>query len=221
MLSRRMQNKPLGMKLDQPDPNGSGGNTDTAELGRKFFSEKKRIGVLNLFKAEDETTQVAILEILQGFSVILRVISSKQKVDTREFNEFCLKIYKLFVETFPWASVPDSVHRVLAHCAEVMAKNGEYALGFFTEEGLEALHKFVRRYRLTHARKCGLEENIHDVFSRLYLQSDPQIRENLRPLSCSLCHGSGHTRRSCALNPKREKIDFLGKDDDLVKSFFY
>ena len=109
-----MQNKPLGMKLDQPDPNGSGGNTDTAKLGQSFFSEEKRMGVLNLFKAEDETTQIVILEILQGFSVILRVISSKQKVDTGEFNESCLNLFKLIVETFPWASVPDSVHRVLA-----------------------------------------------------------------------------------------------------------
>ena len=46
---------------------------------RKFFSEKHRESVLDLFKVEGDRRE-ALSELLGRESVILRVMSSKQKV---------------------------------------------------------------------------------------------------------------------------------------------
>lgn len=48
-------------------------------------------------------------------------------------------IGQVLVEAFSWASVPQSVHRVLAHSAERIRSNGGHGLGFYSyyKEGLE------------------------------------------------------------------------------------
>ena len=43
---------------------------------------------------------------------------------------------------------------------------------YFSEEGLEACHKYIRRYREQLARKTSFEDNIKDVYTRLLAQSD-------------------------------------------------
>ena len=42
----------------------------------------------------------------------------------------------------------------------------------FSEEGLEACHNYIRRYREQLARKTSFEDNIKDVFIQLLAQSD-------------------------------------------------
>ena len=97
-----------------------------------------------------------------------------------------------------------------------MAQNGDLSLGFFSEEGLEALHKLLRRYRETRARKTDLLANITDVFTVLFVRSDPRIRAMRRKIVCSVCQELGHTIRSCPFVQGQEQ----DSEDELVTSFF-
>ena len=56
--------------------------------------------------------------------------------------------YQLIIETFPWASITPTLHKVLAHSAQLIEEyNGGRGLKSLSEEGLEACHKHIRRYR--------------------------------------------------------------------------
>lgn len=151
------------------------------------------------------------------FAVILRVVSSKNSlIDTDSFNQYCLDAYQTLVMSFPWATIPPSVHRILAHSAERMELNDSHGLGELSEEGLECMHKLVRRFRSMLARKTNLADNLRDVFMHLWLRSDPKIRSQARTLQCSLCGGIGHTKRSC---PTRNQT-CLNSYDAEVQEFF-
>jgi hypothetical protein len=159
----------LHMKLDQPDASGSGGNSDTAAAARQFFSAKKRLPVLNLFDG-NAAEKEAIEKLLKMFSIILRVVSSKERqIDSDSFEQYCNETYSFLAESFPWASIPTSVHRLLGHSAEKIRLNSDFGLGKYSEEGLEALHKLVRRFREHCARKNSLEANLQDTFMHLWV----------------------------------------------------
>lgn len=190
---------PLHMRLDQPDSSGHGGNSDTAQMGRNFFTDEKRDLIMNLVQGTD--TERSLLKILhENFSLILRVISSKSReVKVDVFEEFCIETYMLLVQSFPWASVPQSIHRILAHSAEKIRMNENFGLGSLSEEGLEASHKLVRRFRSLLARKTSLSDNLRDVFKHLWIRSDPIIRQHARKFHCTNCSATGHTKRSCPM----------------------
>ena len=153
----------------------------------------------------------------EQFSVILRVLSSKATtVDVDAYEELCLSAYQRIVATFPWASIPQSIHRFLAHSAERMRLNDCKGLGNCSEEGLEALHKYVRKFRSVLARKTSLNDNLSDVFSHLFVRSDLIIRNQRRVLECSVCHEFGHTKRSC----QRRVQTCSSSDDSLVENLF-
>ena len=206
---------PLSLKLDCPDPYGSGGNCDTAELARRFFKPENRNFVVDLFKPKTERERSSIGEMLQKISIVLRIISSKEKILPDLFNEHCMETYIDMVKLFPWQTIPPSIHRILAHSAEAIELNDNFGLGMLTEEGLEALHKLLRRYRERRARKCSLISNIFDVFRHLFLRSDPKIRKNSRKFQCTGCKEDGHTKRSCPLVAQKKAEG----DEEIFKSF--
>ena len=123
----------------------------------------------------------------------------------------------LLVENFgEWATVPGVVHHLLAHSAERIRLNEHKGLGEWTEEGLEACNKLVRRFRKLLARKTNLKDNFTDVIKRLLVRSDPEVRSHKRVFICSNCNALGHTKRSCP-SRKKAKYDVY---DDIVKDFF-
>lgn len=159
------------MRLDCPDPYGSGGNTDTANNARRFFSEEKRDDVLTLFPGASSDQLENLKKLLKRFNVILRIVSSKSRIiDTDSFAEFCTETHVLLKTTFPWVPVSPSLHRILGHSAERIVLNGGYGLGNLSEEALECLHKLVRRFRSLLARKTNLRDNLIDVFRHLFIR---------------------------------------------------
>ena len=66
---------------------------------------------------------------LKLVSMILRIMSSKRKINVEEYAKMCKECYLLRVELWPWSSVPESIHRVLGHSAEAIQRNGGYGLG--------------------------------------------------------------------------------------------
>ena len=137
-------------------------------------------------------------------------------MDTDAFHVKATEAYTALTTTFTWASVPETIHRFLGHGAAVMKRNGGWGLGLMSEEGLEALHKLVRRYRLTNARKTSLGDAIEDIFVRLMIRSDPKVRGAVRRITCSGCREHGHSIRSCPLH----QFGPLTKDDAAVKALF-
>lgn len=210
------RNGPLHLRLDCPDSYGYGGSSDTGVMARSFFEQKNRAHVVNLVRGT-QAEKEGLRKLHENFSVILRVLSSKfYTVDVAAYEELCIETYKLIVLTFPWASVPQSIHRFLAHSAERIRFNDSKGLGNCSEEGLESLHKYVRKFRSVLARKTSLSDNLSDVFSHLFIRSDPIIRSQKRLLECSVCSVIGHTKRSC---PSLAQT-YSSSDDAIVKNLF-
>ena len=51
-----------------------------------------------------------------------------------------------------------------------------FGLEDFSEEGIEACNKLIRKYRERLSRKFSFEDNIKDVFVSLISQSDPILK---------------------------------------------
>ncbi len=216
LFRERAQKGPLHLKIDCPDSCGAGGSTDTAELARKFFRVENIVHILDLVEGRrQEKESIRVLH--RQFSVILRVVSSKQRqVDVDSFQQLCTETYLFLVQEFPWATVPSSIHRLLGHSADRIRLNEGHGLGLYSEEALESMHKYVRRFKVRLARPNSLENNLRDTFKQLWVRSDPVIRSKRRILECSLCSKEGHTRRSCPDKKVREKSSY----DELVEEFF-
>ena len=72
------------MRLDFPDQHGSGGNTDTSQITRRFFLEENREGVVALFnppkgKKKAMKFKEDVRELHHKIAILLRVMMSRQK----------------------------------------------------------------------------------------------------------------------------------------------
>lgn len=58
-----------------------------------------------------------------------------------------------------------------------------------SEEAQESSNKYIKKFRQDHARKCERKETMEDLFSRLFISSDPLIStcRKLPKKLCDLC----------------------------------
>ena len=157
---------------------------------------------MELYLNKTENELHVLQELHQKFSVILRIISSKSYV-REEFEDFCYDTYKLLLQEFPWMKLSETVHRLLAHSAEVIRLNGNQSLGQLSESPLEAQHKLVRKYRTYLARLTNETDNLQDVYTRLYMRFCPLIRKQ-KPQK-----------------RLRAKKIVKSSDDDIIDAFLY
>ena len=122
----------IGLLLDSPNGGGHGGSTDGANNSRKFFSEKLREKVLDLFKV-NARDRAKIKRILRDINVIGRVANSTKKIDVAKLKEFCKEAYIFKIQAFSWPSLPVSLHRGYAHLASVIQLNDGLGLGDVSE----------------------------------------------------------------------------------------
>ncbi len=76
-----------------------------------------------------------------------------------------------------WIFLTPTVHALLSHSNELIEGNEGFGLLEFSETGLEANNKFMRFYRQFLARKTSQMDNLTDVFTRMWLKSDPFIKK--------------------------------------------
>ena len=111
--------------------------------------------------------------IYTNLAVALRIFNSDERIYHEKFATLCSDTHELIIDTFPWASITPTLHKVLGHSAHLIEDyNGGRGLKSLSEEGLEACHKHIRRYREQLARKFSFETNIQYIFIRLTSQSD-------------------------------------------------
>ena len=126
----------------------------------------------------DPLVQQPFKEIHIGLCAIIRVLNSQNRcINLPLYQNLCTSTYLRICETFPWAVISPSIHRVLAHSWEKIEMNGLYGLGSESEEGLEAQNKFIRHLREHGARKTSTEDNFSDTWNHLWRKSCPVILE--------------------------------------------
>ena len=205
------------LKLDLPSStSGSSGTTNTGNVARTFFSAEKRQDVVDLL--DDPTNKLMLADLLQKFSVILRILSSKEtQINYSAFQDYCNDAYQTVLINFHWVRIPGTIHRLLSHTPERIHANADVGLGSESEEGIETIHKMIRRIREFGARKMGLEENLTDTMKHLWIQSDPRIRLAGRPLRYQ--NHKNLENRSETIIPTELRL-ISADDEDILKRLF-
>ena len=108
----------------------------------------------------------------------MKIINSqKRTVNTDALREVSKSVHLKIVQTFPWAVISQSVHRILAHSADRIELNNCMGLGSIGEEGLEALNKWIRRMDQSGSRANSTTHRFTDIFYHLWDCSRPNIVE--------------------------------------------
>ena len=219
-LKSKAKRSPLFVRIDTHDSLSSSGTSDTGNIARKFFSQAARNDVVNLIEGtgeDDIANKTKIKDLLQRFSIILRILSSKSvKILYLPFQTFCTETYLMLLTYFNWVHIPGSIHRLLGHSAERIHSNGNYGLGNLSEEGLESTNKMVRRFRQHGARNQGIKECLIDVYCHWWAQSDGKIQSASRTYQCQTCSDLRPSKRSSRVIETPNTTDFNANDDDTI-----
>lgn len=152
----------LHLHVDFPRPGG--GTSTTGNVCRRAFSNPKELS--RILKIDEK--------LIVMFRNILIAINCQQSLNPELFQEYCTQAYQRYLELYSWYKIPATVHKVLAHAAEIII-HSPVPLGVLAEEALECSNKHYRRNRELHARKCSRQANMRDIFIRAMRNSDPLI----------------------------------------------
>ena len=92
----------MNLPLNQADKSGNQGNRNNGPMAKAFYDPSNRQKVLDLFKTDNQQQRDDIDKFLTQTNVILRVMSSNNKVAVAEFQEFCIESYIHRLNLFPW-----------------------------------------------------------------------------------------------------------------------
>ena len=191
--------KEMGEKWDYPDKTGKGGTTTTGNTARRILHCGQREVVVRMVP---ECYQPAVRRVGQYLSVILRLFSSDLLINITAYKNICTNLYLLFLQCFPssdhstsWINITPSVHKLLGHSWEMIENNGDHGLRCLDEAGFEANNKVLRSVRMKLARKTSQEDNLTDVINRMWLLSDPKVKDvkKLTDPYCKHCNVYDHS----------------------------
>ena len=188
-----------GLDLERVNSAGAkGGTSTTGAQGRRFFSEECVAVISHL--CTDQNREMVLLAHKQ-LSVILRIISSTQKIKVDLFEKLCKEFIADLAMNFPWAQINHTLHGSVQHSVELIKLNGNTALGAYSEEAIEATNKDVRNFLRDLSRKCDPLLQMEDVMARLLERSHPTViqhinRANYSRMKCTVCGSTDHTVRS-------------------------
>ena len=105
---------------------GNFNNMVTGYFCKAFFSETKRVSVLEMVKSlktwkngkyvdfsEDELENIRI--VLQNINVISKVVATSGIVDLLRYREFCIQAQLHIIRNWKWVLLGESIHRLYAH----------------------------------------------------------------------------------------------------------
>lgn len=152
----------LGLRVDQPKHGY--GNTNDGNTARRFFEHSDISASITGFD----------IDLIERFHTILQILSCGLEVNMDKFQVYCIQTARQFVSLYPWFPMPPTVHKVLIHGSEIMSSL-LLPIGQLSEEAQESCNKFLKKFRVDHARQSSRENNIEDVLKRLLIMSDPLI----------------------------------------------
>ena len=200
----------LGVRIDAADGTGHTGNTLKGNLAKRFFSSECRKLLDSLIK---EPQLSHIIKLHLNFEIILRLISSRdRRLDMLKFGDICMSTYIDILTYFKWADLTPTVHKVLGHATEVMTNNMSMGVGHLSEEGLEACHKIIRRFRANWTLQSSDEANLKDLIKKLWLSSDPLFYSYRRVIKCHKCGLIGHQKKCSNTKIIVNKSDLMVED---------
>eukprot|EP00088_Acartia_fossae_P039914 TRINITY_DN4153_c0_g1_i1.p1 TRINITY_DN4153_c0_g1~~TRINITY_DN4153_c0_g1_i1.p1 ORF type:complete len:755 (-),score=121.41 TRINITY_DN4153_c0_g1_i1:80-2179(-) len=190
--------KKIGIRWDFVDSNAQGGTSTTGNTVRRLLYDEngRKIFTEGISSAED---RAAAETYGHQLSIILGIVSSDGVYDIEKYRDYCTQLYVHLLTKLSWVSITPTLHKLLAHSAELMEANDCHGLKNISEEGLEANNKIVRKFRSNLSRKVDQKSNLSDCLARLWIGSDPEIvmvRLKGRP-KCSNCQEVGHSKRYC------------------------
>ena len=195
---RTLVQEKSGLKVDQPD--ASGGTTSIGSVARIAFSNECQF-VECCLSVVEESYKEPLDKLHTQLSAILRIFNSERRINTIKLVNLCRDTYLLILNSFYWANISPTLHKVLAHSEELLREmNAGHGFKCFSEEGSEACNKLNRRDREHLARKTCFEDNIIDIFVRLASESGPVLVESRSKLICDRCGEDGHTKRTNCCN---------------------
>lgn len=139
-----------------------------------------------------------------------------REININKFSNACKDLYLLLLSPpLEWVSITPTLHKILAHSAELIQRNGGRGLKRLSEEGIEACNKRLREYRVRLSRKDTQVNNITDCLTRLWISSDPEVAKerNKGRMSCDICGEIGHFRNKC---PEKSTTS----EEEEINSFF-
>lgn len=143
-------------------------------------------------------------------------MSSGSQINLGRYRAECKNLYIMILTDLWWVNITPTLHKLLAHTADIIEANGGYGLKKLSEEGPEAVNKRVRQIRTNLARKNKQKSNLSDVLNRLWIGSDPMVSFvalNART-RCYSCRETGHNRRNCPVGDKN------ASSEDTIIEFF-
>ena len=159
------------MKVKQRYP------SDNGNTARKFFHDKHRQDVLDLYPTATPVEREAIDQLLSYSDVITRVLNSSRKVRIEAFEQYVYEAYLHRITIFHFWPMNDSVHRMWGHCIDKIRELGGYSLGLISETPLERMHKIVRDLLKNHSRPGRIDKSFTDVFHHMWFHSSPSLRK--------------------------------------------
>ena len=164
----------LQLNISSPD------QMSTGNAFKVFAEQDSREFLTSLLKDDDEDKVDELREAYSDIAMMLCGIckaanSQRRRIDVEYYSHVCTSLNLLILESFPWVILPESIHRLIAHSAELIEANDGFGLGGTSEEGIEGMIKWVRYHRQHGARTDSVFHNLTDVFNHLVQGSSPLL----------------------------------------------
>lgn len=145
------------LKLDVDRPRQGFGTTTDGNTARKAFEHFQ------------ETSKILEIDerILKSFNLLFSLMYSQEIVDLVQFRRCTKNILELWKDLLPGENITPSIHLIVMHGGDII-ENLHKRPGMFTEEGLEANHKEIRKAKTSFSRLMSREENLRDTIKRIF-----------------------------------------------------
>lgn len=152
----------MGLLVDMPKPDF--GTTNDGNTARLFFRNPELASKITGINEE----------FIRRMSVVLITISCGFEVDSTLFKSYCIDTAKIYISLYPWYYMPQSLHKVLLHGADLINKS-VLPIGQMSEEVQESRHKDAKQYREFFSRKFSRQQTLENMMHMLLISSDPVI----------------------------------------------
>ena len=162
VIQKQFKNE-TGLVVDMPRSDGSG-NSNDGNTARRFL------------KNADHTARITgiDLQLIERIHTFLAVLSYGREIDAIQFRKYSIETAELYVRHYSWYYMPQSLHKILIHGADVI-QQFNLPIGSLSKEAQEARNKEFRKYREEFTRKSLRINADKDIMIRLLCSSDPFI----------------------------------------------